>query len=65
MLPQFLWYSYFIEAQEYPVDQNILYQDNVATMWIEVNGSFSRSKITKHIKFNFFLYQRQGRRWLY
>ena len=31
------------------MDQNILYQDNMAIMQLEVNGYFSISKRTKHI----------------
>ena len=54
VLPQFLWSLYFIKAQGYSVDQKNLYKDNVATMWLKVNGSFSISKITKHIKTNLF-----------
>jgi hypothetical protein len=46
---------YFIEAQRYSVEQNILFQDNHSTMHLEVNGSFSRSKQTKHIKCRYFL----------
>jgi hypothetical protein len=41
---------YFIEAQGYSVEQNILYQDNQPTMRLEVNDSFSSLKQTKHIK---------------
>jgi hypothetical protein len=41
---------YFIKAQGYLVKQNILFQDNQLMMQLEVNGSFSSSKCTKHIK---------------
>ena len=44
----------YLRAQGYPVDQNLFYQDNMANMRIEVNGYYSRSKITKHIKSKFF-----------
>ncbi len=45
---------YFIEAQGYSVEQNILFQDNQSTMQLEVNGSFSSSKQTKHIKCRYY-----------
>ena len=44
----------FIQAQVYSVDQNIMYQDNMATMRLEINGSLSSSKRTKHIKAIYF-----------
>ena len=52
VLPQVSWSLYFIKSQEYTVNQNILYQDNMATMRLEVNGGFSSFKRTKHIKAN-------------
>jgi hypothetical protein len=45
---------YFIEAQGYSVEQNILFQDNQSTMRLEVNSSFSSSKQTKHIKCRYY-----------
>jgi hypothetical protein len=45
---------YFIKAQGYSVEQNILFQDNQSTMQLEVNGSFSSSKQTKHIKCRYY-----------
>ena len=53
-LPAALWGKYFIEAQGYTVTQNIMYQDNQATLRLEANGNFSRSKRTKHIKAQYF-----------
>jgi hypothetical protein len=47
----------FIKAQGYSIEQNILFQDNQLTMHLEVNGSFSSSKHTKHIKCRFFFIQ--------
>ena len=32
-----------------------MYQDNMATMRLEINDSLSRSKRTKHIKYRYFL----------
>jgi hypothetical protein len=42
--------QYFIKAQGYSIKKNILFQDNQSTIRLEVNGSFSSSKHTKHIK---------------
>jgi hypothetical protein len=53
-LSSILHTQYFIEAQGYSVEQNILFQDNHSTMQLEVNGSFSSSKCTKHIKSRYY-----------
>ncbi len=49
-LSSILHTQHFIEAQGYSVKENLLFQDNQSTMCLEVNGSFSSSKHTKHIK---------------
>jgi hypothetical protein len=49
-LSSILHTQHFIEAQGYSVKQNLLFQDNQSTMHLEVNGSLSSSKRTKHIK---------------
>ena len=54
VLSQCLNSKYFIEAQGYKVDQNIMFQDNQAAIRLEVNGRFSSSKRTKHIKAKYF-----------
>ena len=53
-LPQALWTKYFIEAQGYTVDHNIIKQDNKSALLLEANGTFSSSKRTKHIKTRYF-----------
>jgi hypothetical protein len=53
-LSSILHTRYFIKAQCYSVEQNILFQDNQSTMRLEVNGSFSSSKRTKHIKCRYY-----------
>ena len=53
-LPWILWWRYFIKAQGYMVEQNILYQDNKSTIQLAKNGRWSSSKRTKHIKSRFF-----------
>ena len=50
MLVKMICSLYFIQEHGYSVDQNITYQDNMATMSLEINGSLSSSKCTKHIK---------------
>ena len=54
MLFKLLWSLNFIQAQGYTVDQNKMYQDNIATMRLEINGTLSSSKRTKHIKARYF-----------
>ena len=49
-LPQILWGKYFIEAQGYTAEHNILLQDNKSTILLATNGKFSSLKKTKHIK---------------
>jgi hypothetical protein len=53
-LPLILWARYFIEAQGYTVEQNILFQDNKSTILLATNGRWSSSKRTKHIKSRYF-----------
>ena len=43
-----LWTKFFIEAQEFPVNQNIVLRDNTSTMKLEVNGKWSSGKRTRH-----------------
>ena len=54
-IPQMMWGKYFIEAQGWTVDHNILYQDNKSTILLATNGRSSSSKRTKHIHHRFFL----------
>ena len=55
VMPQILWTRYFLEAQGYHVDENILYQDNKSAMLLESNGHGSSSKRTRHINIRYFL----------
>jgi hypothetical protein len=45
-----LWTKNFLEAQGYTISHNIIYQDNMSTLYLEKNGRLSSSKRTKHIK---------------
>ena len=53
-LPQMLWIKYFIEAQGYGIDENIIYQDNLSTILLETNGKKSSTKNMKHIQVRYF-----------
>ena len=45
-MPVILWLRYFIEAQGYTIEQNILYQDNKSAILLANNGCWSSSKRT-------------------
>ena len=53
-IPSMMWGKYFIEAQGYTVEHNILFQDNKSNILLETNRRMSSSKRTKHIKQRFF-----------
>ncbi len=53
-LPAILWTRFFIEAQGYTVEENVLFQDNKSTIQLANNGRWSSSKRTKHIKARYF-----------
>ena len=55
ILKMMMWCKYFIEAQGYTIDNNILYQDNKSTILLTKNGRMSAGKNSKHIKNRFFL----------
>jgi hypothetical protein len=51
---QILWTRYFIESQGYPVQDTIIYQDNMSAMLLEKNGRGSSGKRTRHINIRYF-----------
>ena len=53
-MPAICWTRYFMEAQGYKVNDNILFQDNKSAMLLEKNGKKSSSKRTKHINIRYF-----------
>jgi hypothetical protein len=53
-MPAICWTQYFMEAQGYRVQDNILFQDNKSTILLEKNGKASSSKCTKHINIRYF-----------
>ena len=50
-----MWCKYFMEAQGYTIDNNILYQDNKSTIFMAKNGRMSTGRNSKHIKNRVFL----------
>ena len=51
---QVLWTRLFMEAQGYPIDKNILYQDNKSSILLETNGRVSAGKRSRAINIRFF-----------
>ena len=54
ILPQILWTRNFLMSQGYPVQKNVVYQDNMSAMLLENNGRKSSTKRTKHIELWYF-----------
>ena len=58
MIGPILWTCYFIEAQDYPIKENILNQDNQSTIKLATNGPKSAGKRSRHLDIRFyFLYE--------
>ena len=53
-MPQIIWTRYFLEAQGYGVNDNIVYQDNKSAILLEKHGRVSSSKRTRHINIRYF-----------
>jgi hypothetical protein len=54
-LPNMIWARMFLEEQQgYTIDENVLYQDNQSAMKIEMNGSKSCRKQSRHIDMRYF-----------
>jgi hypothetical protein len=49
-----VWTRYFLQAQGYTVDDNIVYQDNQSAMLLEKNGRRASGKRTRHINIRYF-----------
>jgi hypothetical protein len=54
VMPQVVWTRYFLEAQGYEVNDNIVYQDNKSAILLETHGRASSSKRTRHINIRYF-----------
>jgi hypothetical protein len=53
-MPQVLWTLYFLKAQGYKINDNILYQDNKSSILLETNGRGSSGKRTRHMNVRYF-----------
>ena len=53
-MPQMLWTRYFLEAQGYGIDKNILYQGNMSAMLLEKNRKKSSTKNKKLINVRYY-----------
>jgi hypothetical protein len=53
-MPAICWTRYFMEAQGYKIEDNVLFQDNKSSILLEKNGKASSSKRTKHINIRYF-----------
>ena len=54
LTPQIMWTKHFLEAQGYPINDNIVYQDNKSSIQLETNGVKSSSARTRHIKIRYY-----------
>ncbi len=54
-LPDIIWTRYFVEGQEYDINEYMIFQDNMSSLSLEKNGRVSSSKRTKNIKAKYFL----------
>ena len=50
-----MWTLLFMREQGYPLEQNILYQDNKSTILLERNGRSSVRKWSRHLNIRLFL----------
>ena len=58
-LPYNIWFEYFMEAQGYPLDSNIVWQDNEEAEKMAKNGVMSCSSKSRHISIkNFWIADR-------
>ena len=53
-MPAVLWTRYFMEAQGYGIQENIVFQDNQSAILLEKNGKASSTKRTKHINIRYY-----------
>src|SRR5210317_1889419 len=53
-ITQVLWTKLFMEAQGYPIEKNILYQDNKSSILLETNGRSSAGKRSRAINIRYF-----------
>jgi hypothetical protein len=61
-MPAICWTRYFMEAQGYHIQDNILFQDNKSAILLEKNGKALSSKCMKHINIQYFLLPTESKR---
>jgi hypothetical protein len=49
-----VWTKLFLDEQGYPLDENILYQDNKSSILLEMNGRQSAGKRSRHLNIRLF-----------
>jgi hypothetical protein len=54
MVGPMLWTGRFLEAQGYPLKQNVMYQDNQSAILLETNGRKSAGKRSRHLDIRYF-----------
>ena len=55
VLGMLLWCKYFMEAQGYTIEINLLYQDNISTILLSKKGRMSAGRNSKHTRNSFVL----------
>jgi hypothetical protein len=53
-ITQVLWTRLFMEEQGYPIEKNILYQDNMSSILLEKNGRSSAGKRSRALNIRYF-----------
>jgi hypothetical protein len=53
-MPAICWTRYFMEAQGYKIQDNLLFQDNKSAILLEKNSKASSSTRMKHINIRYF-----------
>ena len=59
VLPQTIWTMNFLKGQGVPVNESVLFQDNMSSILLEKNGWGSSSKWTRHMNIRFFFIKDQ------
>jgi hypothetical protein len=55
VLPLVMWVPLFLKAQGYPINENIVYQDNQSAILLEKNGRKSSGKRTRALNVRYFM----------
>lgn len=54
IIAQVLWTLLFMEAQGYPISENIIFQDNQSAIKLELRGKQSSGKQMRHLEIRYF-----------